>query len=213
MFTLIKREIDSIKIYVFVIAALTTAIIVPIVFQMISFADKPPIGIPVPLFHLFWLPLAILPFLSARVGSFQMYFDRNRKISSFLSTLPTTRCRLLIARILTGCACILLAIVPLILTDIILLTYYPRLIPIDLGLLVRMFVVAVLLNLAAYSLGLLLGWHPTRLIRYFAAIVLAAPLIAIVIVKGFGLQTSLLLILVTLAALTRTYQQYTETPL
>jgi len=57
--------------------------------------------------------LVIVVFGLFAMGSVQMYTDRIRKISAFVSTLPVSRSRILLAKICAGILAILIVLVPL----------------------------------------------------------------------------------------------------
>ena len=101
----------------------------------------------------------------------------------------------------------------MVLTDLILLSIYPRLAPVDLSLLTRMFLVAICINIAAYAIGLLLGFRSVRFFPILTAALLCAPLLLLIVIKGFTVTTMILLLIIAAAALLRTWQYFTSTPL
>jgi len=208
MLTLIK----AILLYAVIPFFITVLIAAGIATRTI-FENNIPIGIPAMFYRGQWFLLLILPFFAAGVGASQMYSDRNKGISTFLATMATTRGQIISARIAAGLLGIAIVIVPLILTEAVLLVVYPRLVPVESMFLWRIFIAAFLINAAAYSVGLLMGWNTRKHLPVLGTLVLCIPLIGLLIVKGFSLQASLLLLLVIAACLTRVWQKYLATSL
>ena len=132
--------------------------------------------------------MGLLVFVSAVAGSVQMYGDRSNKISTFLTTLGTSRERIMGARMIAGACTFLIVLVPLALADAILLNVYPRLISAGRGLLLSFFVTALLMNVAAYGLGLLIGWTANRTFTTLGALGCVPVIMAIVAIKGYGAE-------------------------
>ena len=82
------------------------------------------------------------------MGSAQMYTDKNKKISAFISTLATTRRRILIARIVTGLLAILILLVPIAVTAQTLMRLLGPPIPLYAGVVRDIFGVGVLISFA-----------------------------------------------------------------
>ena len=209
MLTLIKREFLAVLPFLglpflFALFAIT-AIISSTVYSM---QYMPPVGI-LPVMHkAFWVPIFILPFISAGIGSKQMYSDHSGKISAFLCTLATSRSRILTARIIVGTSQFLSVLMAMAITDILLRARFPSLVPFDITFLIMLFITATTVNLACYSIGLLIGFSANRFLPILGSILLVAALIALVIIKGFGLQSNLILLVVAGAAMFRTWQKY-----
>ena len=212
MLTLINRELRSISIYL-ALPALTTLSTILILVWDTLFSPEPYPGIPPAMYAAFIFPIIFLPLFCAGVGAAQMYFDRSRKISAWLSTLPTSRNRILAARIIAGSTSFLLVLVPLALTDAVLLSFYPPLVPIHASPLIQLFITAILLNAACYALGLLMGSNSNRFFPVLGSIFLSAPIVALIIVKGFGFETMLLLLLLAAALILRTWQKFSTASL
>ena len=141
MFTLIKREIESILLYliiplVFVVVAVSSLIYI----VAYNLSEFPPVGIPWIMFSIFWFSMVFLPLISAGIGSAQMYSDRSKRISTYLCTLATSRGRILTARLIAGSCSFLIVLIPLAVTDLILLQVYPRMVPIDSMPLIKLFI-------------------------------------------------------------------------
>lgn len=216
MLSLIKREIED-NLVLFFIAIIIAIVTVTIVVSDIVFSDTSqplvPVGIPPIYFRVcLWL-LPFLPLASAALGATQMYADRSRKISVFLSTLATTRRQILIAKITAGLIWIFILILPLVFTEIVLLKIYPRIIPVDAGFLIRTFVILFLTCLACYILGLKMGWNQNKFFPVLGSIFLSPVLMSVIVIKGFGIQTIAMLLLFTGAIIVRTWQKFMSTPL
>jgi len=209
MLALIKHEIESIILYLLLPLIVTAGLIIALVSSVALGAGRyPPVGIPRIMFSVFWFPMVFLPFIAAGVGAVQMYSDRSKKISTFLCTLATSRWRILAARIIAGVWSFLIVLIGLGLTDLILLRMYPRFVPVDVSHPVRMFGAALLLNLACYALGLQMGWNERKFFPILGSMALCAPLIFLIVIKGLGVEAYLLLALVAVASLARTWQKF-----
>jgi len=209
MFTLIKREICDNIVY-FIGAAILTAILIAIVIFMayqIGRGDSVVyIGLSLPV-------IVILMIGFSGMGVSQMYTDRARKISAFLSILPVSRNQILFARIVTGILAILTVILPLIATCMALRYLFAPPIPVLSGIFYDIFIVVFLLGFACYCLGLMTGWTTNKIAPAMACFVLTFILASLIIVKGFGPCIKGILILFIVACLTRTWQKYTSTSL
>ena len=108
MFALIKREIQDHLVYF--IAALASSVVLVALLSTAAFHFERPVW---DLFTGLTIPLIVILVMGfSAMGVTQMYLDRNRRISAFLSTLPVTRGRILTAKIVTGLLAILIVLVP-----------------------------------------------------------------------------------------------------
>ena len=210
MLALIKREIEDHIVY-FLGAAGSSASLIAIAIHS-AYAlhdDKPPYLISVyPVFVI----ISMLGFCS--MGVTQMYTDRTRKISSFLSTLAATRRRILIAKIVAGTLAILTLLVPLAVTAVVLLRVFAR--PLQIyysGLVFEMSAVIFLMTFACYCLGLQNGWSSSKMTPTLGSLVLVCILVPMIIIKGFSLHTVVILLLVIAASLVRTWYKFMSTSL
>ena len=211
MFTLIKREIQDHIVY-FIGAAIFSAIFIIISVSLIHNYDpqkNPPvfsIGLGVPP-----VTLVILGFCA--MGAAQMYTDRNRKISAFLSTLAVSRNRILLARITTGILAILTLFVPLTITAVVLLRLYVPPVLRYPGIVFEIFTAEFLMAFACYCLGLLTGWNSGKITPILGGIVLTCIFVPLIFVKGFGLHIVVILVLFIVASLLRTWHTFITTSL
>jgi len=209
MLTLIRREIRDHIVY-FIAAVVFSAIIIALLtaarYNLDWFGSAVFEALSVPL-------LVILVLGFSAMGVTQMYLDRNRRISAFLSALPVTRSRILWARIIAGLLAILIVLVPLAITAIVLgrLTGPP--IPISSGYIADILTTVFLMTFACYCLGLLTGWTANKIAPTFGALGLNLVLVSLVFVKGFGPDIKFLLVLVIVACLIRTWHKFMSTSL
>ena len=215
MLTLIKREIRDHIVYLILAASLAVIFILvsfPIVSQFGSITEASnnvmgiPVGIGVPVVTVVIIGICGL-------GAAQMYSDRTRKISAFLSTLAVSRNRILLARILTGILVILTLLVPLVITAVILLRLYVSPVLIYPGMVFEIFVTVFLMAFACYCIGLQIGWNSNAVTPTLGALFLTGILVPLIIVKGFGLQIVVILVLFIIASLIRTWHTFMTTSL
>jgi len=214
MLTLIKREFLAVLPFLVLPLLFAFCVVAGVITQTVyRMQHIPPTGVLPIMYKVFWMPIFILPFISAGIGAHQMYSDRSKKISAFLCTLATSRSRILTARIIVGTSQFLLVLMAMAITDVLLLARFPSLVPFDVTFLIMLFITAATVNLACYSIGLLIGFSANRFLPILGSILLVAILIALIIIKGFGLQSNLILFVVAVAAMFRTWQKYATAPL
>lgn len=217
MLALIKREIEDKYVY-FIIAAIIAAIFITkmIFHRVIMRCDYEPIGVPGGKWGMYEVIIYLLifwPFAATAMGTMQMYSDRDKKISSFLSTLATTRKQILTAKLITGFLWILVIFVPIVITDVVLLRIYPRLVLPDIGFFVKCLASVFLCYVACYAFGLQIGWTTKRVSTALGVILVTPLLILVIVIKGFSFQTIAILSLFTALSITRTWQKFMSSPL
>ncbi len=210
MFTLIKREIQDHIIY-FIGAVFFSAIFIAILLSTARRSDSkdPPIlsiGFGVPL-----VTLVVIGFCG--MGASQMYTDKTRKISAFLSTLSVSRSRILLARIITGILAILTLLLPLTVSIVFLLRLFPPPIPMYQGMVFEIFTAVFLMAFACYCIGLQTGWNSSKIIPTLGGLLLTCILVPLILIKGFGLHIVAILVLFIAASLIRTWHTFMSTPL
>ena len=209
MLTLIRREIRDHIVY-FIAAVVFSAILIALLtaaaYHFESSESAVFVGLSIPM-------LVILVLGFSAMGVTQMYIDRNRRISAFLSALPVTRSRILTARIVAGLLAILIVLVPLAIAAIILGRLIAPPIPIFAGYIADILTTIFLMVLACYCLGLLTGWTANKIAPTFGALGLNLVLVSLVFVKGFGPDIKFLLVLVIVACLIRTWHKFMSTSL
>lgn len=210
MFTLIKREIQD-HIVFFIGAVILSIILVVISLPLKSRFDPqhPPL-----LSMVLGIPAVTITILGLCVmGATQMYTDRTRKISAFLSTLPVSRNRILLARIITGILAILTLLIPITLAAVILLRLLALPIPIYSGMVFEISIAAFLMAFACYCIGLQTGWNLSKIMPTLSGLLLTCMLVPLIYVKGFGLHIIVILVLFIVASLLRIWQKFMSTSL
>jgi ABC-type transport system involved in multi-copper enzyme maturation permease subunit len=210
LLVLIKREIED-HFADFIGAIAVTALLIILAVSAAYRAE----GGEIPLYSgALALPLVVLLVVGfSAIGSNQMYADRTRKTSAFLSTLPTTRGQILAAKIIMKVLAVLTVIVPLYITAEVLRRRLMPALPVYSGLILDVFVAAFLIGFACYCLGLQVGWTSSKVILVSGGIVLTLVLAPLILVKGFGCQAKTILVLFIGASLVRTWQKFTSTSL
>ncbi|MCP4609908.1 MAG: hypothetical protein GY845_14465 [Planctomycetes bacterium] len=218
MFTLIKREIRDHIVY-FIGAAVLSAIFIVITISAINQyessqrsgyksrgSDMFTIGVGMPTF-------AIVIICFCGLGTSQMYLDRTRKISAFLSTLAVSRDRILLAKIITGILVILTLLVPLAITAATLIRIYIPPVLIYSGMVFDIFVAAFLMAFACYCIGLQTGWNSGKVAPTLGGIFLTCIFVPLIFIKGFGLHIVVILVLFIIASLIRIRHTFMTTSL
>lgn len=218
MFTLIKREIRDHVVY-FIGALILSAILIVVTLSMISQYESSQsrnydavdsglfsVGVIMP-------AIAVIVIGICGLGVSQMYLDRTRKISAFLSTLSVSRSRILLAKVITGILVILTLLVPLAVTAAVLLRPYVPPILIYPGIVLEIFVAVFLMAFACYCIGLQTGWTSGKVAPTLGGIALTCIFIPLILIKGFGLQIVVILVLFIIASLIRTWHTFMTTSL
>ncbi len=209
MLALIKREIQDYLVY-FIAAIVSSVALVALLSTAAFHFDRPSwdlfTGLSIPM-------LVIFVIVFSAMGVTQMYLDRNRRISAFLSTLPVTRSQILAAKIVTGLLAILIVLLPVTIAAVALRHLLLPPLPVFAKLITDFVTTTFLMLFACYCLGLLTGWTPSKITPTFGALGLNLILFTLVIIKGFGLEIKLLLALVIAACLIRTWHKFTSTSL
>jgi len=213
MFTLIKREIETIAPYFIILIIAILTVVFQIVISISDTSNSTPLGIPPDVFNSFWLTLGVIPAFYALLGALQVHYDRQSKALVFLSTLATTRLHLFAAKYIAGLCCILITFIPLM---IAYLAIFNRISPHALnlpGLTLKLAVIIFLADLACYNLGLLLGWTSGKFILIVGSAALAITLLIIIGVKGLTFTTAFILLVVAAAALVLNWLKFKTLPL
>ena len=218
MFTLIKREIRDHIVY-FIVAAVLSAIFIFISIFVISQYESSrrsnyggvdtgmfTVGVGMPT-----VAIVIIGFCG--LGTSQMYLDRTRKISAFLSTLAVSRDRILLARIITGILVILTLLLPLTIAAMTLFRLYAPPVLFNPGMVFEIFTAAFLMAFACYCIGLQTGWNSGKVAPTLGGIALTCILVPLIFVKGFDLQIVVILVLFIIASLIRIRHMFMTTSL
>lgn len=209
MLTLIKREIEDNIVY-FLGAVILATIAIAISIIVASHNNKDALLI---IFLVFAVITGISMFGFCAMGAAQMYTDKIKKISSFLSTLPVTRNKIFIARVTAGILAVLTFIVPMIIITKIHIYFLSPPIPLFYGMIPEIFAPIFLMNLACYCFGLNTGWSRTVLTPTLGGLALTCILIPLVIVKGFDLHITIILLIFVISSLIFIWHKFMTTSL
>ena len=210
MLTLIKREIKDHLIY-FILAVIFAGIVTGTSLKFIF--EYPPLYRLTTNLSTIITITVITIFLFFIMGAAQMYIDKNRRISAFLTTLPVSRIRILTARIITGVLAILTLLVPLAIALIITLRMRTPPIPLFSNVVYELFAGLFLTAFACYCIGLHAGWNSTNLIPALGGLGLACILVTLILIKGFGFHIIVIFLVFILALLIRIWYLFTSTSL
>ena len=210
MFALIKREIrDHIAFFIgaVILSGILIGVSISLLFEfyMIDLAASR-IGVVITV-----VTIIIFGFFS--MGAIQMYTDRTRRISAFVLTLPAGRGRILLARMAAGTLAILILLVPLAIATTILLRLFTPPIPVYSKMLLEVFAGTFLAAFTCYCIGLQAGWNSNRLGPSLGGLGLTCVLVSIILVKGYGLHVTVILVLFIAASLIRTWHTFSSTSL
>lgn len=157
--------------------------------------------------------LVIVVFGLFAMGSVQMYTDKTRKISAFVSTLPVSRSRVLLAKICAGVLVILTAIVPLAVAVAILLPIKAPPVPMYWVIARDVFAGTFLTVFACYCIGLQVGWNSGKVAPTLGGLGLTCILASLIIIKGLAPEMMIMLSIFIVASLIRTWHNFTSSSL
>jgi hypothetical protein len=206
MLTLIRREIQDNLVYALAPCAVSAMAIGCMIYASFSGVEAAAIIYP---------PLLLLAsFVGfSSLGAAQMYGDRANRISPLLSTLAVTRNRIFAARVLVGILAVLLATMPVVATAVILLRMFALPLEFYRRMVVEISITAVLMGIACYSIGLLVGWTTSRAWLILGNFLLLTLSVSLMGVKGFGPEAMLILLVFITAVLVRTWHKFTSASL
>lgn len=212
MFTLIKREIEDNVAY-FIGAAILSSLIIFIILSWTHDIDLATLS-PAPLVACAALLIPGI-FVFCGMGVHQMYADKNKNISRFMSMLPVSRGQILTARVIAGIAAIAVLILPLVITAGIMLDRLSISMQFQIyqGFVFEIFSVTFLMTLACYCIGLQNGWTSGKVAPTIGSLGLTAIFLPLIFIKGFGLLCAVILLLFIIASITRTWQNFKSTSL
>ena len=212
MLTLIAREIRD-NIVAMVLPCLVSAIgmALTIVFALAPFREA--LGIQGSFLAFTGMAIPVLFLAFGGLGASQAYGDRANRISSLLATLGVTRNRIFTARVLAGLLMVLMALVPLVVTTMVLLSMVmPPLrfygwMPVEVSL--TLFLAAA----ACYFAGLLVGWTTSKSWLLTGSVLLLVFPASLVVIKGFGPEAMAVLLLFIGATLWYAWHTFTSASL
>lgn len=147
------------------------------------------------------------------LGVAQMYTDRTRNVSAFLTALPVRRPQIFAARIAAGVLAILILLVPLMIAGSIVLGLQRAEVPLYRGILADVFRSIFLTCLACYSVGIYAGWNRGSLAPTLSVlpVVMLVPLL--LGIKGFGPEVAVILVVFILACLAGAWCRFSSSSL
>ena len=207
MFTLIKREIEDSMAY-FIIAIIIAVIDIIVLLFAYNFNSNKPFNLTGLLdFFFIFMTIGLIPVCA--LGTSQMYYDRTKKISTFLSTLAVSRKKLFTAKILAGLIGVLFFFLPLVITSRMINSRFLVPIPTNIEMFNDIILTLFLGHLAVYSVGLLIGSGNIRF-PHLTAIIIAAVIIPLIMIKGFQTQALLMLTFFITISLIRSWQKFSK---
>jgi len=214
MLTLIKREIED-NMGLFILGLVVALIYIGLLTTGVTMnaPRQMPTGLNRIIYSIFGSLIPVTALLAAALGSAQMYKDRNQKISALLLTLATTRNKIISARIIAGLIWILMVIVPIVITEVIIIQVFPVLIPYPKGYIIQLFVTMFLMSFSCYSVGLIVGNNKRRNLSQIAGGIITIIILTLIIIKGVGIDTALMLIILTTALLGKVWQKFSTAAL
>ena len=203
MLTLIKREIWDNFLFILVFIVLSALLV--FISAWLAYGEEDVKAISAVLSVLI---IAIAALGLCAMGSSQMYLDKNKKLSSFICTLATTRRNIFVARIITGLLVIVILMLPIFITTKVLIRLFELPVPFYESIVHDVFFTGFLMALSSYCVGLQTGWSSNKIFPTLGAVVLAIILLSLVIIKGFDSQIWLILLLFIIASLVRTWNNF-----
>jgi len=194
MFTLILREIEDNWVFFVAAALLACAFSFLIGWQMYYINGNSSEA----LIIMFIANAFCGIFVFCGLGASQMYWDKMKKISALLTTLPVTRNQIFTARITVGLLAVVIGFVPVVITT----TVVSNLIETSstnnfgpsYGLSAGIWIPIFLLCIATYCIGLQAGWTSSKIVPTLGSLFLSLILVGVIGIKGFELDAYLILI-------------------
>jgi ABC-type transport system involved in multi-copper enzyme maturation permease subunit len=198
------REIEDNRVFFF--GVLLLAVILSVLFVWLLYYgttdDGPFILVPV-------LNTILGALIFCAMGAGQMYLDRTKKISALLATLAVSRGQIFAARVIAGSLLVLIGLAPLAETTVTAVfaksidpAHSVRLIYPDVVL------PLFLLGFACYCIGLQAGWTSNKVMPTLGSLVMSVFLITAVLIKGFGWEIYVILVLLIAACLIRAWRTF-----
>jgi len=192
MFTLILREIEDKWVFLFAAALLACICSFSVGWWMCVLGnDISAITIILVVNAVFGI------FVFCGLGASQMYWDRMKRISALLSTLPVTRNQIFTTRVTAGLLVVVIGFMPAVVTVEVISNFIGpssvnNLAPFN-GLTAGLWFPLFLFCLASYCIGLQMGWTSNKMVT-LGAWLLSLILSGVIWVKGFELQACLILV-------------------
>jgi hypothetical protein len=212
MFTLIIREIQDNWVFFIAAAILTCAFSFIIGWQMYSINGMQSMPITI----LLMVNAVFGMFIFCGLGASQMYWDRMKKISALLVTLPVTRNQIFTARIAAGLLAVAIGFLPTVVTIKAVSNLIESLSTNNLGpdgLTAGIWILIFLLCFASYCIGLQGGWTSNKIIPTLGSLLLSLILTGVIWIKVFELDVYLILVPFIACCLFRAWRTYSTAAL
>lgn len=210
MFTLIKREVRD-HLGFFISAMIFSGILVGLSISLLFEYRHVERAVARMGALIIAVSIVILGFFA--MGAVQMYVDKTRRISAFISTLPVSRSRILLAKLIAGVLAILTLLIPLTIAAIILFRLLSPPIPLYGGVIFEGFTGIFLTAFACYCIGLQIGGSSGKPGAALGGLALTFILISLICIKGFGAPIVLILVPFNITSLIRVWHTFTTTSL
>jgi hypothetical protein len=208
MFTLILREIEDNWVFLLAAALLACAFSFLIGWQMYSMNVNDTGAI----MALLAVNAVIGIFIFCGLGASQMYWDRMKKISALLTTLPVTRNQIFTARVAAGIMAVVIGFIPTVVTTEVISNLIEQPPTNNLamvnGLSAGIWIPLFLFCFASYCIGLQAGWTSNKIMPTLGGILLSLILTGVILIKGFEIEAYLLLVLFIVCCLYRAWHKF-----
>ena len=205
MFTLIMREIEDNWVFLLAAALLACAFSVLMGYSVNGSNEGSSIVV--------LIANAVCGiFIFCGLGAAQMYWDRIKRTSALLATLPVTRNQIFTARITAGGLAVVIGFLPTVGTMMVVS-----------GMIESSSVAGVepviwilifdIICLASYCVGLQTGWTSNRIIPTLGSLLLSFILTGVIWIKGFELDAYLILIPFIACCLFRAWRTFSTAAL
>jgi hypothetical protein len=213
MVTLIIREIQDNWVFFVLAAFLAFAFSLAIGWQMYSAKVDESTAIMVELV----INTVCGIFVFCGLGAAQMYWDRMKKISALLTTLPVTRNKIFASRVMAGILAVGIGFLPAIIT----MTVVSNIVepsPIVGSKLAAatpdgIWILLFLFCILSYCVGLQAGWTANKIIPTLGALLMSLILTGVIWIKGFATDAYLITIAIIICCLYRAWRIFTTAAL
>ena len=213
MFTLIIREIQDNWVFFIVAAILTFTFSLIIGWQMYYVNGNNSEA----LTTLLIISVLCGIFIFCGLGASQMYWDRMKKISALLTTLPVTRNQIFTARVAVGLLAVAIGYLPTVVTIMVVSNMIEPSSANNVGsvygLSAGIWIPVFLFCIASYCIGLQAGWTANKIIPTLGALLLSMILAVLIGIKGFSPDLYLILVVFIACCLFRAWRTYSTTGL
>jgi hypothetical protein len=156
-------------------------------------------------------------FVFCGLGASQMYWDRMKKISSLLTTVPVTRNQIFTARVVTGLITVVIGFIPTVVTVEVITNLIEQSstnnLPPVYGMTAGLWLPILLFCFASYFIGLQAGWTSNKIMPTLGGILLSLILSCVILIKGFELQAYLILVPFIVCCIYRAWHKYSTAAL